>query len=248
MRRFAVLVAASEQGTEESLRPQGTPLGGGALSEHAAKGILGKAGVPFLSERLARSAEEAAAGAREIGYPVVMKIVSPDIEHKTEIGGVLVGVASEEEVRKGHAALLERAGRLRPDATIEGVLVAPMAKPGVEVIVGVSRDPVFGPAVMFGLGGVHVEVLKDVTFRLAPFDRAEAHAMINEIRGRPLLDGVRGAAASDVEALVDLLVVVSEFAAAHRDDVETIDLNPVLVWPKGEGVVALDALLVARPS
>lgn len=233
---------------DEGVRPQAPALADGPLSEHAAKQLLGEAGVPFLPERVAASADDAAAAAGRIGYPVVMKIVSPDIEHKTEIGGVLVGVAGEAEARQGHATLLDRAARLRPGARIEGVLVAPMAKPGVEVIVGVSRDPVFGPAVMFGLGGVHVEVLKDVTFRLAPFDRAEARAMIGEIRGRPLLDGVRGAPPSDVEALVDLLVTVSDFAAAHRDDVETIDLNPVLVWPKGEGVVALDALLVARPS
>jgi acyl-CoA synthetase (NDP forming) len=221
-------------------------IGTEALSEHAAKALLGAAGVPFLAERLAADAGAAGDAADAIGYPVVLKIVSAQIEHKTEIGGVIVGVADRSGVEKGFATLLERAAAHRPDAAIEGVLVAPMAKKGVEVIVGVSRDPVFGPAVMFGLGGVHVEVLKDVTFRLAPFGRGEAMRMIGEIRGRAMLDGVRGAAPSDVDALADLLVGISEFAAAHRDDVETVDLNPVIALPKGEGVVALDALVVPR--
>ena len=157
-------------------------IGEAALSEFAAKALLGKAGIPFLDERLVKAAEEAATAADSIGYPVVMKIVSPDIEHKTEIGGVLVGLADRNAVTEGFATLMARAAQHRPDAAIEGILVAPMAKKGVETIIGVSRDPVFGPAVMFGLGGVHVEVLKDVTFRLAPFARAEAMRMINEIR------------------------------------------------------------------
>lgn len=223
-----------------------TPIGAAALSEHAAKALLGKAGIPFLDERLTASAQEAGEAADAIGYPVVMKIVSPDIEHKTEIGGVLVGLSDRAAVEAGHATLLARAAQHRPDAAIEGVLVAPMAGKGVETIIGVSRDPVFGPAVMFGLGGVHVEVLKDVTFRLAPFARDEAMRMIDGIRGRALLAGVRGAAPSDVDALADVLVRISQFAAAHADDIETIDLNPVLVLPAGEGVVALDALVVPR--
>jgi acyl-CoA synthetase (NDP forming) len=217
-----------------------------AMSEHAAKELLGAAGVPFLGERLASDRAAAGAAADAIGYPVVMKIASPDIAHKTEIGGVLIGVADPAAAMAGFDELLSRAARHRPDAFIEGVIVAPMARPGVETIIGVSRDPVFGPAVMFGLGGVHVEALKDVTFRLAPFALEEARRMIDEIRGRALLDGVRGAPPSDVEALARLLVKVSQFAAAHRDDVETIDLNPVLVHPEGQGVVALDALIVPR--
>jgi len=222
------------------------PIGAGALSEYAAKALLGEAGIPFLAEKLAADAEAAAAAADAIGYPVVLKIVSPDIEHKTEIGGVLVGVADRVAVKQGYATLVARAAEHRPDAIIEGVLVAPMAGKGVETIVGVSRDPVFGPAVMFGLGGVHVEVLKDVSFRLAPFGRDEALRMIDEIRGRALLAGVRGAPPSDVDALADLLVTISGFAAAHSDDIETIDLNPVIALPRGAGVVALDALIVPR--
>lgn len=222
------------------------PIGGEALSEHAAKALLARAGIPFLKEHLATGAEAAADAADATGYPVVMKIVSPDIEHKTEIGGVLVGLQDRAAVLDGYATLMARAAQHRPDARIEGVLVAPMAGKGVETIIGVSRDPIFGPAVMFGLGGVHVEVLKDVTFRLAPFDRGEAMRMIDDIRGRALLSGVRGALPSDVGALADVLVSISQFAAAHRDDVETIDLNPVVALPVGEGVVALDALVVPR--
>ena len=222
------------------------PIKGGALSEVAAKRLLAAAGIPFLDEALAADPAAAGAAADAIGYPVVMKIVSPDIEHKTEIGGVIVGVHDRASVEDAYRTLIARAANHRPDAAIEGVLVAPMAKKGVEVIVGVSRDPVFGPAVMFGLGGVHVEVLKDVTFRLAPFDLSEAQAMIGEIRGRAMLAGARGAAPSDVAALARLLVDVAHFAAAHRDDIETIDLNPVIVMPEGDGLVALDALLVPR--
>jgi acetate---CoA ligase (ADP-forming) len=225
---------------------QAEAIGKLPLSEYQAKALLRKSGIQFLDERLATTAEEAVKFAGEIGYPVVMKIVSADIEHKTEIGGVLVGLADDASAKEGFVTLINRATSHRPDAKIDGVLVAPLARKGVETIIGVSRDPVFGPAVMFGLGGVHVEVLKDVTFRLAPFDREEAMRMIDEIRGRALLSGVRGAPASDIDALADTLVSISNFAASHRDDVETVDLNPVLALPLGEGVVALDALVVAR--
>lgn len=243
--RFAT---AFDRGIDVEAVAAGIPIGIEPLSEVAAKTMLGEAGIPFLHERLVRDAAAAGDAADAIGYPVVMKIVSPDIEHKTEIGGVLIAVALRDDVIAGFATLIARANQHRPDAHIEGVLVAPMAKKGVETIIGVSRDPVFGPAVMFGLGGVHVEVLKDVTFRLAPFGLEEAHRMINEIRGRALLSGVRGAAASDIEALAQLLVDISRFAAAHRDDIETIDLNPVLVLAVGEGAVALDALVVPRAA
>jgi acyl-CoA synthetase (NDP forming) len=237
---------AFREGGDTRSVPQAEPIGVAALSEHAAKQLLSKAGVPFLDERLAGRAEDAATAADAIGYPVVMKIVSPQIEHKTEIGGVILGVMDRASVEAAYHTLLERAAQHCPGATVEGVLVAPMAGKGVEVIIGVSRDPVFGPAVMFGLGGVHVEVLKDVTFRLAPFDRNEANRMIDQIRGRALLSGVRGAPPADVDALAALLVDISNFAAAHRDDIETIDLNPVIVRTRGEGLVALDALVVPR--
>ena len=214
----------------------------GALSEHASKTLMEKAGMPFPREQLVNSAENARAAAEDMGLPVVMKIASPDILHKTEIGGVLVNVASSDAVASGYDTLITRAADRAPDAMIEGVIVTPMAPEGTEVIVGMSRDPVFGPAVMFGLGGIHVEVLKDVSFRLAPFDRIEAMAMIDDIRGRELLSGARGSAPADVPALADLLVTLSRFAAANADRLDTIDLNPVRLLP--EGLVILDALVV----
>lgn len=243
LRRFAI---AFDRAENTAAPAPAAPIGKQALSERAAKELLGKAGVPFLDERIATDAASAGNAADEIGYPVVLKIVSPDIEHKTEIGGVMVGVADRAGVEAGFATLMQRAGDHAPNANIEGVLVAPMAGKGVETIVGVSRDPVFGPAVMFGLGGVHVEVLKDVAFRLAPFGRDEAMRMIDSIRGRAMLSGARGAAPSDVSVLADLLVKISQFAAAHADDIETVDLNPVIALPEGDGVVALDALVVPR--
>lgn len=221
-------------------------LGTRSFSEIAAKRLLASAGVPILDEAIAVDAAGAVDAARRLGFPVVMKIVSPEIEHKTEIGGVLLGLADEAAVADGFALLMARAAEHRPDATIEGVLVAPMAGAGVETIIGVAQDPVFGPAVMFGLGGVFVEVFEDVTFRLAPFDASEARRMIGEVRGRALLAGARGAAEADVEALVAALVAVSAFAHTHRDTLQTLDINPFLVRPKGLGAVALDALIVPR--
>ena len=215
-----------------------------ATSEHEAKRILGAAGIRFPADRLVREGEDIGAVAEAAGFPVVLKIVSPDIAHKTEVGGVVVGVKDAGEARVARDTILERAAEKAPGARIDGVLVSPMVTGGVETIVGVARDPVFGPVVMFGLGGVFVEVLKDVTFRIAPFDVEEACRMIREIRGYPMLEGVRGAAPADVDALAEMLSALSRFAAANADRIESIDLNPVRVLEKGRGVVALDALIV----
>ena len=226
-------------GTVESL-PQG------AIGEHESKRLLAAAGIPVVEERLAADAAEAVAAFGAFGRPVALKIASPDIPHKTEIGGVLLGLADIAAVAEGFDELISRARRHRPEARLDGVLVAPMLEGGVETIIGVQRDPVFGPVVMFGLGGVFVEVLKDVTFRLAPFDDAEARAMIREIKGAALLDGERGALPADIDALAAVLARVSQFAAGHADAIESIDINPFLVLPKGQGAVALDALIVPR--
>ncbi|MCW1930997.1 acetate--CoA ligase family protein [Pararhodobacter zhoushanensis] len=215
----------------------------GPLSEARAKALLARAGIRFAGEHLAATAGCAARLAPALGFPVVVKICSPDIPHKTEIGGVAVNLHDEEAVRQAATEILARAATAMPDARIEGVLVAPMVQGGVETIVGVTRDPVLGPVVMFGLGGVFVEVLKDVTFRAAPFGLAEAHRMIREIRGFALLEGVRGAPPSDIDALAQLLTDLSRFAAAHAAQVIGVDLNPVRVMPKGQGVIALDALI-----
>ncbi|WP_370225093.1 acetate--CoA ligase family protein [Pararhodobacter marinus] len=220
----------------------------GPLSEAGAKALLRQAGLRFADEELAVTSEAAVSAADRLGYPVVAKICSPDIAHKTEIGGVAVNLKDAQAVREATEAILARAKAKAPDARIEGVLIAPMVQGGVETIVGVTRDPVLGPVMMFGLGGIFVEVLKDVTFRAAPFDVPEAHRMIREIRGFPLLEGARGAEPADIDALARLLSDLSRFAAAHRDSVIGIDLNPVRVLPKGQGVIALDALIELEAS
>ena len=216
----------------------------GPLSEAGAKTILARAGLAFPEERLIPVGGDVGEAAYELGFPVVLKICSPDIAHKTEVGGVAVNLRDADAVRQAAASILKSADKHAPEARIDGILVAPMAPDGVETIVGVMQDPVLGPVVMFGLGGIFVEVLKDVTFRAAPFDEAEAMRMIREIRGFAMLEGVRGAAPSDIEALARLLSDLSRFAAAHADRIESIDLNPVRVLPRGQGVVPLDALIV----
>ncbi|MCO5162072.1 MAG: acetate--CoA ligase family protein [Mesorhizobium sp.] len=226
--------------------PEPVDLGTEPLSELAAKQIFGAAGVPFTADRLVVPGGDIRAAADAVGYPQVLKIVSADIAHKTEIGGVIVGVKDAEEAEQAFATILSRAQEKRPDARVDGVMVAPMISGGVETIVGVVSDPVFGPVVMFGLGGVFVEVLKDVTFRVAPFDVDEAHRMIREIRGFAMLEGVRGAPPSDVDALAEMLAALSRFAAANAAGIDSIDLNPVRVMERGKGVMALDALVVPR--
>ena len=217
------------------------------MSEHDAKRLLADWRIPILDERLARNAEEAVAAYRTINAPVVLKIASADIAHKTEIGGVLLNVKDAVSVRDGFAELMRRAAERAPTARIEGILIAPYILGGVETIIGVKRDPVFGPVIMFGLGGIFVEVLKDVALRLAPIDKPEALAMIGEIKGRAILEGVRGQEPGDTDALADALVNLSQFAAAH-DDIESIDINPFLVLPRGRGAYALDALVVSSST
>jgi acyl-CoA synthetase (NDP forming) len=219
-----------------------------AIDETEAKGVLARAGIPVMSERLVTSADGAAAAASQIGFPVAMKIVSPDIAHKTEIGGVLLDVASADDVRRGYATLRAAAAEKAPAARVTGVAVAPMASEGVETILGVVQDPVFGPVVMFGLGGVFVETLRDVTFRAAPFGREEAHRMIGEVKGSALLRGTRGRPPADIDALADALAALSRLAAARRDDFAAIDINPFLVRREGRGAVALDALIIPRAT
>ena len=214
------------------------------ISEHHAKLMLAEAGIPSLPEQLVHSADEAGQAAAAIGFPVVMKICSSKIPHKTEIGGVLLSIADSESARAGYDLLCQRAqaAGYSPDY-IEGVIIAPMAPKGVETLLGVNVDPTFGPAVVFGLGGIHVEVLKDTAVRLAPFDEHEAHAMIREINGWPLLEGVRGSKPADVDAVASALAALSRFAAANADRLVSIDVNPFVVWEQGKGAAALDALI-----
>lgn len=216
-----------------------------AITEHEAKSILSKAGIAFTPEKLVTPEADPGPVADALGYPLVMKISSPDLPHKTEVGGVALSLKSADEVRAAMSAMLARVKAKAPDARIEGVILTPMLSGGVETIAGTFTDPTMGPIVMFGLGGVFVEVLKDVTFRVAPFDREEAHRMIREIRGFAMLEGVRGAPPADLDALADLLSRLSIFAHANAERIDSIDLNPVLALPKGRGAVPLDALIVA---
>lgn len=237
---------AAETPARIAVAPAAEPLPKRTLGEAEAKQRLAAVGIPVVTETLAASAEEAVAAFARLGGPAVLKIASPDILHKTEVGGVLLDRRDAQSVRAGFETLVARAAERAPAARIDGVLVAPMVTGGVETILGVQHDPVFGPMVMFGLGGVFVEVLKDVTFRRAPFDAREARAMIDEVKGRVLLDGVRGAPPADIDALVQALVGLSRFAAAHAGEIETIDVNPFVVLPAGQGARALDALIVPR--
>ncbi len=242
--RFGEVFARGRPDAPPVLPKGALPAPEAPVAEHEAKEILASAGIPVTRESLVRSAAEAVQAWRQIGGAVVMKIASPDILHKTEIGGGLLKLNTEADVADGYATLIERAKQAKPDARIDGVIVAEMVSNGVETVMGVVCDPVFGPAVMFGLGGVFVEVLKDVTFRLAPFGVDEARRMIDEIQGRAMLDGVRGAPPSDVNALAEALSRLSVFAAENADRVETIDVNPFIVLP--EGAVAVDALIVPK--
>ncbi|MGH6958892.1 MAG: acetate--CoA ligase family protein, partial [Dongiaceae bacterium] len=229
---------------QQSPQARAKPVLARNMSEQDAKQLLADWGIPILDERLARNADEAVEAFRAMNASVVLKVASADIAHKTEIGGILLNLNDADAVRAGFAELMGRAAARAPPAHIDGVLIAPYIGGGVETILGVKRDPIFGPLIMFGLGGIFVEVLKDVALRLAPIDKPDALAMIGEIKGRAILQGVRGQQPCDTDALADALVSLSQFAAAHADDIESIDINPFLVLPRGRGGYALDALIV----
>ncbi len=205
--------------------------------------VLQSYGLAVPKSLLAKSPEEAVRLAEEIGYPVVMKIASPDILHKTDVGGVKLNLRTPEEVRDAFDLMVYRAGRYVPGARIWGCQVQQMVQGGREILLGMSRDPQFGPLVAFGLGGIYVEALKDVSFRIAPFGRQEAEEMIHEIRSYPLLEGVRGEPPADQEALVDALLRVSRLVTDFPEIVE-LDINPLMVFEEGRGALAIDMRLV----
>ena len=211
------------------------------LTEVESKQLLEEAGIPAARAHLATSRDAAVKAARDIGFPVVLKVVSPQITHKTDVGGVKLDLKSPEEVAAAFDEIMAAARRAAPDATIDGVSVQQMARPGIEVIVGVSTDPQFGPVIMFGLGGVLVEVLKDVSFRIIPIAARDARQMIREIKGFPLLEGYRGQEPADLAALESLLLRVSEFVE-QQPEVSELDLNPVFAYK--DGALAVDARIV----
>ncbi|SNQ59873.1 acetate--CoA ligase family protein [Candidatus Methanoperedens nitratireducens] len=206
------------------------------LTEHEAKKLLAKYGIPVTKEQLASSADEALAIALYIGAPVAMKISSPDIPHKSDVGGVALNV-KKEFVRTTYDEIISRAKKAVPDASIEGILVQQMVPPGQEVIVGLKKDPQFGYALMFGLGGIFVEVYRDVSFRVVPIEKKDALMMISEIKGYPVLKGVRGRKPADIDAITDVLMAVS--GMAEKENIIELDINPLIVGEKG--AVAVDA-------
>ena len=205
--------------------------------------ILRAAGVEFVAAAPCATPEQAVSAARKFGYPVVVKILSRDILHKSDIGGVMLGVGTDGDVRSAFIELTERARAGAPAARVDGVLVARQVGGGVECIMGVKRDPVFGPMAMFGLGGVYVEIFKDVVLRRCPFGIDVAEEMIRSIRAAPLLLGARGRPAADIRALAEMLSRLSSFAVAAGSMLSAIDLNPVFALAEGKGAVAADAVI-----
>ncbi len=218
---------------------------GQQLSEHAAKQLLRAYGIRVPREQLVTSAAAAVRAAGLVGYPVVMKASGAQIAHKTELGLVKVELTSASQVRDAYRELTDIARY--EDVTLDGVLVCQMVERGVEMVVGVTQDELFGPTVTVGLGGVLVEVLRDVAVRVPPFgEEAAARDMLGELRGRPLLDGVRGRPPADLDALVEVILRVQRMALELGDVLAELDINPLMVLPRGQGAVALDALAVCR--
>ncbi len=225
------------------------PEGKTVLDEYASKRLIASYGIPVTEEFLCGSVDELVEKAEEVGYPVVMKLISPDIQHKTEAGLVKLGVESEAEVRESYDILMKNAKNYAPEAKIEGILCYHMVEePVAEALVGVLSDPHFGPAVVFGLGGVMVEVIRDRALLIPPFSREEARKKINETKGSALLYGFRGKARADVEALLDVMVRAGEMTADLSDRIEALDINPLLILPEGKGVIAVDALLALKDA
>lgn len=212
-----------------------------SLLEPEAYEILASYNVPILDYRLVTSSETAGGLSAEIGFPVAMKVVSRDVIHKSDSGGVRLNIADEKEAVRAYNDILDSVTEAVPNAAIEGILVAPMVTGGVEVIMGMVRDPQFGPAIMFGLGGIFVEILKDVVFEIAPVERWEAERMIKSIKGYPLLAGARGNEPCDIDSLIDIAAGLSRLSL-DLPEIKEIDLNPVLATPKRSFV--LDARLL----
>ena len=206
------------------------------LLETEAKTVCMEYGIPITKFKLAKNEAETVKFAEEIGYPVVLKIVSPDIIHKSDVGGVIVNLKDAKDVRNAYKQILESIKKHKAGAKIVGVLVQEMAPSSTEVIVGAIKDPQFGPALMFGLGGIFVEVLKDVTFRVAPITVDEAREMITEVKAYPLLKGYRNQPPADIEAIVKILLNTSRLVMEHQE-IKELDLNPIMVYEKGAKTV-----------
>ena len=211
------------------------------LTEFESKKILKQVGISVVEARLAKNQKEVVSMSRKTGFPVVLKIISPDVVHKTDSGGVKLSLKNVSEVKKAYHEILEAVGKQYPDAVIHGVSVQKMVRPGTEVIVGTSKDPQFGPVIMFGLGGIFVEVLKDVAFRVIPIDRRDAQEMVKEIKGYPLLQGYRGKEPANVPALVEMILKISNLI--HKNpQIKELELNPIFAYK--DSAVAVDARII----
>jgi len=215
------------------------------LTEIESKELLKEAGIPIIETKLARTKREAIALSKSIGFPVALKIASPDIIHKSDSGGVKLGLTTAAQVGNAYSEIMSTVKQRFPNARIQGVSVQKMARPGIEVIIGMSKDAQFGPVVMFGLGGILVELLKDVSFRIVPVTRKDAKEMIKEIKGYSLLKGYRGLEPADIPSLERLIVKVSELAE-QNPQIKELDLNPVFAYR--DGAVAVDARIILEAS
>jgi acyl-CoA synthetase (NDP forming) len=215
------------------------------LTEIESKQLIKQAGISVSDTRLAISGEEAISISKQFGFPVVLKIASPDVVHKSDAGGVQVGLKTSKQVGKAYDSILGAIRQKYPQAMIQGVSVQKIARPGVEVIIGMSKDAQFGPVLMFGLGGIFVEILKDVSFRIVPLTKRDAGEMIKEIKGYPLLQGYRGQEPVDVLNLEELLLKVSDFVE-QNPVVKELDLNPIFAY--SNGAIAVDARVVLEES
>jgi acyl-CoA synthetase (NDP forming) len=227
--------------TERQVIDRARKEGRSILTEIEAKELLKQAGISVVDTRLATTKEEALSISQQLGFPVVMKIASPDVTHKSDAGGVKLDLKTAKQVGKAYDDILKAIKKQYPEAKIQGVSVQKMARPGVEVIIGMSKDAQFGPVIMFGLGGILVEILKDVSFRIVPITRRDAREMIREIKGYPVLEGYRGQEAVDVANLEELILKVSSFVEQHPE-VEELDLNPIFAY--SDGAVAVDARVI----
>lgn len=211
------------------------------LTEFESKKFLKQAGIPVIETRLARTLKESVLFSQKMGFPVALKIASPDIVHKSDSGGVRLSLNNGSEVRAAYREIMDGVQEKNPSASIQGVSVQKMAKPGTEVIVGTSKDPQFGPVIMFGLGGIFVEVLKDVSFRIIPLGRKDALEMIEEIKGYPLLKGYRGKEPVDIPALTEIILKISKVMEEHPE-IKELELNPIIAYKKG--ALAVDARII----
>jgi len=238
--------AGNERETALKVIAKARAEGRGSLTEIEAKEVFAAYGLPVTATKLARTEDEAVALAKEIGFPIVMKIVSPDILHKSDAGGVKVNIKDENGVREAFRVIMENARKYKADADIHGIAIQEMAPWGTEVILGSVNDATFGPTIMFGLGGIFVEVLKDVTFRVTPVSNSQAMRMLGEIRGAPILAGVRGEAPRDRQAMADTICRYSSMILDLVDEISESDANPVLVYEEGKGLKVVDARIILK--